>query len=141
MGTTASMGNSPGVRRDFIALEERRFEALRLVNEGISQAEVARRLNVRSQTVARWMARQRSMGEQALRRSAQVGRKRQLSAEQRKTLASLLASPPEALGYDRGPWTCVRAAHLIESRFGVVYHPGHVWKLLRSLRQDRKTAS
>jgi enediyne biosynthesis protein E4 len=26
-------------------------------------------------------------------------------------------------------WTCPRVAHLIESQFGVVYHPGHVWKV------------
>ena len=127
------MGNSRGVRRDFVALEARRFEALRLVALGISQTEVARRLNVSRQTVGRWMYRKRMLGDQGLRRSSQVGRKGHLDAEQRALLARFLASPPETLGYEPGQWTCARVAHLIESRFGVCYHPGHVWKLLGSL--------
>ena len=30
-------------------------------------------------------------------------------------------------------WTCWRVAHLIEKEFGISYHSGHVWKLLRGL--------
>jgi transposase len=132
------MGNSRGVRRDFAALEARRFQAACLVSQGISQAEVARRLNVSRQTVGRWMWTKRILGEQALRKSNQIGRRRQLSTEQREMLASMLASPSEAFGYEGGAWTCARVAHLIESRFGVVYHPGHVWKLLESLGRAGK---
>jgi transposase len=135
------MGNSRGVPRDFVALEARRFEAMRLVSEGVSQTEVARRLKVTRQTVGRWVSRKRHLGEEALLRAARVGRRRQLSAEQREVLANLLTRPPEDLGYESGQWTCARVAHLIESRFGVVYHPGHVWKLLESLGRDGKASS
>jgi transposase len=38
-----------------------------------------------------------------------------------------------AFGYDGHSWTCPRVARLIESQFGVAYHPGHVWKVLTSL--------
>jgi transposase len=37
------------------------------------------------------------------------------------------------LGYETPLWTCERVAHLIEQEFGVRYHAGHVWKLLRQL--------
>jgi DNA-binding NarL/FixJ family response regulator len=40
------MGNPLGVRRDFDVLESRRLEAARLLREGSSQAEVARRVGV-----------------------------------------------------------------------------------------------
>ena len=47
------MGNPAGVRRDFDALEKRRFEAIRLLDKGLNQSEVARRLKVVRQTVSR----------------------------------------------------------------------------------------
>src|ERR1039458_1986181 len=37
------MGNPKGVRRDFDALEQRRFAALRLLRQGLNQSEVAPR--------------------------------------------------------------------------------------------------
>ena len=45
----------------------------------------------------------------------------------------LLKQGPERLGYETPLWTCWRVAHLIEKEFGVAYHAGHVWKLLRGL--------
>jgi transposase len=29
-------------------------------------------------------------------------------------------------------WTCPRVAEVIRHRFGVAYHPAHVWRLLRA---------
>ena len=40
---------------------------------------------------------------------------------------------PERLGYETPLWTCNRVAHLIQEEFGIRYHSGHVWKLLRQL--------
>jgi transposase len=48
-------------------------------------------------------------------------------------LADLLKQGPEPLGYDTPLWTCWRVAHLIENEFGISYHAGHVWKLLRGM--------
>ena len=47
------MGNPKGVR-DFKALEKRRFEAMRLLDQGHNQSETARRLKVARQTVSAW---------------------------------------------------------------------------------------
>ena len=35
------MGNPKGVKRDFEALEKRRFEAMRLLDQGLNQSETA----------------------------------------------------------------------------------------------------
>jgi len=48
------MGNPAGVRRDFSALEKRRFEAIRLLDEGLNQTDIAQRLKVSRSTVVRW---------------------------------------------------------------------------------------
>jgi putative transposase len=45
----------------------------------------------------------------------------------------LLKRGPERLGCETPLWTCWRVAHLIEKEFGVSYHDGHVWKVLRAL--------
>ena len=48
------MRRTKGVRRDFEALEKRRFEAIRLLGEGYNQSETGRRLKVARQTVSEW---------------------------------------------------------------------------------------
>ena len=48
------MGNARRGKRDFRALERRRFEALKLLKLGFNQSEVSRRVKVCSQTVSRW---------------------------------------------------------------------------------------
>jgi transposase len=124
------MGNPVGVRRDFDALEKRRFAAMRLIDQGLNQSEVARRVKVVRQTVARWVRDHRALGRAALKKAGRAGRKPRLSESDRARLEQLLLRGPEALGYGTPLWTCLRVADLIEREFEVRYHQGHVWKLL-----------
>jgi transposase len=128
------MGNPAGVRRDFDALEKRRFAAVRLLDEGLNQTEIADRLAVSRSSVVRWVGQCRREGKAALRKAGRAGRKPMLGAADRQRLEKLLVRGPEALGYETPLWTCPRVAHLIEREFGVRYHEGHVWKILVSLR-------
>ena len=124
------MGNPAGVRRDFDALEKRRFQAIRLWERGQNQSEIARQLRVVRQSVARWVQQYRAQGKSALQKAGRAGRKPRLNEKQRHQLKRLLLAGPERLGYETPLWTCPRVAHLIEQQFGVRYHEGHVWKLL-----------
>jgi transposase len=72
-------------------------------------------------------------GEKGLKASGRAGRKPLLHAKQRARLTSRLLEGPEKLGYETPLWTCPRVADLIERKFGIHYHAGHVWKLLRQL--------
>jgi transposase len=128
------MGNPAGVKRDFKALERRRFEAVHLLEKGdLNQSEVARRVHVCRQTVSRWADEFRTGGREALRKAGRAGRKAALTESDRKRLEELLLQGPEKLGYETPLWTCARVAHLIEDEFDVEYHPGHVWKILDDL--------
>ena len=124
------MGNPKGVKRDFKALEKRRFEAMRLLDHGHNQSETARRLKVARQTVSAWRRQYRQQGPAGLRRA---GRKPRVDAAQLQRLASLLLQGPEAHGFPTPLWTCPRVARLIADEFGVDYHQGHVWKILQAL--------
>ena len=127
------MGNPRGVERDFDQLESRRLKAAALFEKGLSQAEVSRKLNVHRQSVSRWHAAWSSGGKKALRQAGRAGRKARLSEEQLEGVRRGLQEGPEVLGYGSGLWTCWRVADLIQRQTGEKYHPGHVWRVLRSL--------
>jgi len=128
------MGNPAGVKRDFVALEKRRLQAINLLEKSdLNQSEVARRVHVCRQTVSRWAEEYQSAGWEALKSAGRAGRKPELSEADRERLQELLLQGPEKLGYETPLWTCSRVAHLIENEFDVEYHPGHVWKILDDL--------
>lgn len=127
------MGNARGVRRDFPALEKRRLAACKLFDQALNNSEIGRRLKVSNQTVSRWRKQFLGRGAEALRAAGRAGRRPGLDAVQRQVLTERLLAGPERLGYTSPLWTCPRVAHLIEDEFGVSYHPGHVWKVLRAM--------
>ena len=128
------MGNPRGGRRDFEALEKRRLEAVRLVLEqDWSQSQAARRVKAAQQSVSRWVGQYRARGSAGLRQAERAGRKPLLDAAQLEHLVSLLLQGPEAHGFPTPLWSCPRVARLIADEFGVRYHEGHVWKILRAL--------
>jgi len=120
-------------RRDFAALEARRLQAARLFGRGRSQAEVARALGVTPTSAWRWHEAWRRGGRQALKAAGRAGRKPRLTPAQLRRLVRELLKGPQAHGYATDLWTLPRIAHLIKQRFGLSYHPGYLWHLLRRL--------
>jgi transposase len=72
-------------------------------------------------------------GKEALRKTGRAGRRPSLSPEQKQAIKAALVKGPEAAGYDTALWTIGRVAALIKELTGVDYHPGHAWRILRSL--------
>jgi transposase len=120
-----------GRRRDFEGMEQRRKRAARLFARGVPQAEVARQLEVSRQSVSRWHADWERDGVNALKAAGRAGRLPRLSPAQLRRIDQALRKGPRAHGFATDLWTLERVAAVIEARTGVVYHPGHVWKLLR----------
>lgn len=118
-------------RRDFQAMEERRLRAADLFVEGVSQAEIARRLEVAHQTVSDWHALWKAGGRDALRGAGRAGRRPKLSPGQLAEVEAALAKGPRANGFATELWTLARVAEVIERVSGVRYHPGHGWRVLR----------
>jgi transposase len=127
------MGNARGVKRDFDALEKRRLRAHELLKQGLTEAEVARRIGVHRQSVNRWNKEIEKHGRAGLKKAGRAGRKSRLSEADFKRIERELKRGPEALGYETGLWTLDRVAKLIEQHCGIKYHPGHVWWLLGKL--------
>ena len=127
------MGNPAGVRRNFEELEQRRMEAARLLEAGIGQSEVARRLGVHRQSVIRWQRALSRGGRAGLKKAGRAGRIPKLNAQQLAGIERTLQSGPEASGYATGLWTLARVRRLIEQQYGVRYNPSQVWRILRKL--------
>jgi transposase len=127
------MGFPAGVRRDFEALEQRRLRAADLLQKGLSQSEVGRRVGAHRQSVSQWAEALREKGRQGLRKAARAGRPPKLHAEDLKRIERGLKRGPEKLGYGTSLWTSARVAHLIEQECGIRYATGHAWRILRQL--------
>jgi transposase len=128
-------------RRDFSALEKRRFEALRLLKRGIRPTEVARRVGVARQTIIGWKKKYAVGGPAALEASGGRGRKSRLTEEQKESLRRILAEGPPETTQGKWVWTCAAVAQLIQKEFNISYHPGHVWKILVGLGWNSQTAA
>jgi len=109
------------------------MRAARLLEKGCSQSEVARRVGAHRQSVSQWAAELRAKGRAGLKKAGRAGRKPRLSRGELNQIEHGLKRGPEALGYATSLWSSARVAHLIEQECGVVYHPGHVWRILRQL--------
>ena len=116
--------------------EGRRLRACELKKEGWSQQQIAEALGVSKGAVSQWMKRAREGGVEALKRRPAPGASPRLSEEQRTKLPELLARGAPAHGFRGDVWTCGRVAEVIRKEFGVSYHPAHVSRLLKALRQS-----
>jgi transposase len=117
--------------------EGRRLRAFELKQQGWSQQQIAEALGVSKGAVSQWMKRARDGGgAEALKRKPAPGARPRLSEEQRAKVAELLERGAEAHGFRGEAWTCERVATVIRREFGVGYHPAHVSRLLRALKQS-----
>lgn len=121
-------------RRNLAGLEQRRLRAASMFDQGASQAEVARALDVSRQAASVWHARWRAGGAAALASAGRQGRRPQLSAQQRAVIDQALRQGARAHGFASDWWTLERVAQVIWRLTGVRHHPGHVWRVLRQMR-------
>jgi transposase len=120
--------------RDFSAMKTRRLRAAECFSAGqMTQAAISRELQISRQSVSRWYHQWQRGGARSLEGAGRAGRKRKLNERQQRRLAVALRRGARACGFGSDRWTLDRVAALIERLTGVVYHRGHVWKILRGI--------
>jgi len=120
-------------KRDHRELEKRRKGSVRLFKKGYGAAEVGRRLGVTRQVAHRWKQAWEQGGQAALTSKGPAGPKSKLSSKQMEQVTQALLQGPRSEGYRTDLWTLPRVTVLIKKLTGVVYHPGHVWRVLGSM--------
>lgn len=105
-----------------------------LLKAGKTYQSVAATLSASISSVVRWAQDFRNGGAAALRPKPAPGRPARLSQSQKRKLLRLLEQGASAAGYSTQLWTLPRIAKLIEKHFGILYHPGHVWRVMLGLK-------
>ena len=114
-------------------MQRKRELAIRLLEQGLTQAEIARSLDVDPRSVRRWKHDLKQGGWAALRAVPARGRPLKLASGQRQRLEKQLLKGAQAAGFPTDLWTCPRVAEHIEHTFGVRYHVDHICRLLHAM--------
>ena len=112
---------------------EERIQAIQLLAQGYTKAQVANILQVTEATVYGWQKDYRKGGLAALSTKIASGRKRLLTDAQMLELRRSLRLNPRQLEFDFGLWTRKRVRELIKRIFGIDYSEQNVGRILKML--------
>ena len=112
------------------AFEDRRRKGMRMLKRGVSQAEVARALEVSRQTASRWA--KMLLDDSSSWRAGPRGRPAGLADKQLRRLDRLVRGrKPSEHGYAQSHWSGALIADLVEREFGIRYSAANVRRILR----------
>jgi transposase len=120
------MGMPIGQKIDGEALRDRRLAARKLLDEGVAQAEVARRLKVSRQSVSRWA----DAPTEQLEAICRFGRKSTIDGRLLGRLRHALLAGAKRQGFSADVWPLPRVRGLIVKLGGPSFSTVHVWRLL-----------
>jgi transposase len=114
-------------------LEQRRFRAIHLFEQGYQPVDIARRVGADRRSVRRWKSAYLKRGKQAIQAKPASGRPPRMKPRDKTRLRGILIRGAQAAGYATDLWTCQRVAEVISDQFKVHYHISHTWRILRAL--------
>ena len=115
-------------------LEERRKQAINMLEQGIDPPEVAEIVGVHRRSVYRWKTTYEEEGMEGLDAKPQKGgRNPTLPEEKLPELEELLLDGAEAHGFETDLWTLPRIVTVIEDNFDVSVSPTSAYRYLQQL--------
>lgn len=111
----------------------RRLLALAAVRDGMSRGDAAKIGGMDRQTLRDWVHRFNAEGPEGLKNRPLPGRVCWLSPEQMRELAEIVETGPDPERDGVVRWRRVNLQRVIEERFGVVYAPRSISRLLDAL--------
>src|ERR671933_773839 len=111
----------------------KRIHALLALAEDMRVHDVAEMLHLGAHTVRDYRNRFLVQHMASFTYTQPPGRPSKLTKAQRGELAALIKAGPQAAGYTSGCWHTPMIQDLIQSRFGVAYHPHYLATLLHNL--------
>ena len=111
----------------------RRIHAVLLNHDGYASGKIAALLDAPRSRVSEWLKNYEQCGYEGLLEGYRPGRPAALADAHKMSLRDIIDGGPVAYGFLSGVWTSPMIARVIDEEFGVIYHPGHVRKLLDEL--------
>jgi len=111
----------------------KRIQSILLYLKKKTPEEIIKTLNVGQMSVYRWINHYNESGIEGLLEGEHTGRIPQLNQEQLLQLGDIIDSGPVAYGFESGVWNSKIIREVIKQEFGVIYHDGHVRKILYKL--------
>jgi transposase len=108
----------------------KRIHAVILNADGNASGKISDILNSPRSRVSEWLQTYEQYGYEGLLEGHRSGRPGELSEKQKIILCDIIDSGPVSYGYLSGVWTSVMLTEVIENEFNIIYHPGHVRKIL-----------
>ena len=96
-----------------------------------TRGELAKLFGVGTAWIRRLLQRRRETGSFAARLESRIARPPRLTDDDLLKLEELLSQGSTKHGWCNELWTCARVKQMIERHFGIDYHPGHVYKILK----------
>ncbi len=109
-------------------MEERRFAAVALFQEGKTQAEVCRTFSVSRMTASRWERKLKGGGLDGMKLRKPSGRRSRLREADLQKLRMILDA-----GDEGKRWTGVRFAQMLKEQFEIKYHRDSVFRIMHLL--------
>lgn len=119
-------------RKERDAEKRQRFRIILLLNEVQTPTEIHRGIGAARSTVYRVAKRFEGEGENGLRDRRDEVTAIKVTEEYVQRLEDLVYQSPQNLGWQRTTWTCEALAQQLAEDTGIVLHPTHVGRLLRS---------
>lgn len=122
-------------RRDPKTLQERRIKGVKMiVEQKLSEHEVARRLGVSQGAVSMWYAAYRKENSyDALSSKRHTGRIPRLDAKQLAQIPKILARGATHYGFETDLWTAQRVSKVIWDRYHISYSDAQTVRILHKL--------
>jgi transposase len=111
----------------------KRIHAILLNDQENTSTEISNILHATRSRVSEWLKNYEQHGYEALLEGQRSGRNSELSEKQLIELGDIIDSGPIAYGYTSAIWSSIMIRDIIQNEFSVVYHAGHVRKLLHKM--------
>src|SRR3989344_449727 len=120
------------IHRD--ALENYRFQALKLRKKGWKVTKIAEAFGLHVKSVSRWFVKKNKHGEKSLKSTKAKGKEPKISIEEWKQIISWMKEDATIYDFETPLWTSKRVKNLIKMKLNKTIHISRICEWLRRLR-------
>lgn len=113
-------------------LENYRFRAIELWNEGKKVKDIADFFGIHPGSVSRWLTTYRAHGKKVLKSRKAPGPNTKLTGDEKKFVAKIISKPATEYGFEDPLWTCKKIQKLVKEKTGKSMDISSVWRWLVS---------